>query len=140
MNPETRGADSERETVVLEIHDLEIEAELWQGMAGWNASTLIEGRDFRVMGAANREDALTRLKSNLLSNVEATSALGVKIAATGRPTLTGRANSLALVAWPRDLEAVGGRPLRRPRRVEPAGFVAGHEQLGTQPDLVDAGA
>ena len=78
MNPETRGADSERETVVLEIHDLEIEAELWQGMAGWNASTLIEGRDFRVMGAASREGALTRLKSNLLSNVEATSALGVK--------------------------------------------------------------
>ena len=74
-----RGSgDGERQNVTLEIEDVEIEVQVWQGMSGWNASTLIGGRDFRVMGAADRHDALARLRSSILNNVEATYALGVK--------------------------------------------------------------
>lgn len=67
-----------REKVTIAIHAIEIEAEVWRGMSGWSASALIESRDLRVFGAASREDAMTRLRQNISSDVEATAALGVK--------------------------------------------------------------
>jgi hypothetical protein len=67
-----------RDTVTLKIEAAEVEAQVWSGTAGWNATALIEGREFRIMSATDREDALARLRSAILDNVEATRALGVK--------------------------------------------------------------
>jgi len=39
---------------------------------------VIDGRDYRVMGAADRKDALERLKKSIMANTEATYALGIK--------------------------------------------------------------
>ncbi len=69
---------TEREITSIEFEDLEVEVEVWQSRAGWNASSVIDERDYRVMGAASRGDALTRLKTSILASTEATFALGIK--------------------------------------------------------------
>ena len=68
----------DREVTYIEFDDLEIEVSVWKGMAGWNANAVIDGRDYRAMGGATRDDALTRLKSSISFSTEATFALGVK--------------------------------------------------------------
>jgi hypothetical protein len=73
----TRG-DGARETVTLDIEGVKLKAEVWHGRSGWNASAFVDRRDLRVMGAADRDDALTRLRASILDNVEATHALGVR--------------------------------------------------------------
>ena len=78
MARKRRRGDGWRETVILDLERVELEAEVWQGASGWNASAFIERRDLRVMGAADRDDALTRLCASILGNVEATRVLGVK--------------------------------------------------------------
>ena len=50
----------DREVTYIEFDDIEVEVSVWEGMSGWNANTVIDGRDYRAMGAASREDALTR--------------------------------------------------------------------------------
>ncbi len=78
MPAKTNDNDAEREQVELEVGTATIDARVWSGMSGWNASVEIEGREIRVMGAANRDDALTRLRLSILNNPDATFKLGVK--------------------------------------------------------------
>ena len=68
----------DREVTYIEFDDVEIEVSVWEGMSGWNANAVIDGRDYRAMGTASREDALTRLKSSIQFSTEATFALGIK--------------------------------------------------------------
>jgi len=71
-------ASDDREITYIEFDDIEIEVSVWKGLAGWNANAVIDGRDYRAMGGASREDALTRLRQSLQFSTEATFALGVK--------------------------------------------------------------
>ena len=71
-------ASDDREVTYIEFDDIEIEVSVWKGLAGWNANAVIDGRDYRAMGGASREDALTRLRQSLQFSTEATFALGVK--------------------------------------------------------------
>ena len=68
----------DREVTYIEFDDIEVEVSVWEGMSGWNANAVIDGRDYRAMGAATREDALTRLTSSIRFSTEATFALGIK--------------------------------------------------------------
>ncbi|MCY3957024.1 MAG: hypothetical protein OXG65_01895 [Chloroflexi bacterium] len=77
MSSEPTTSD-DREVTYIEFDDVEIEVSVWEGMAGWNANAVIDGRDYRAMGAASREDALTRLTSSIRFSTEATFALGIK--------------------------------------------------------------
>ncbi len=74
----TNNADADREHVELEIGTATIDARVWSSKSGWSASVDIEGREIRVMGAADRDDALTRLRMSILSSPDATFKLGVK--------------------------------------------------------------
>ena len=71
-------ATDDREVTYIEFDDIEIEVSVWKGLAGWNANAVIDGRDYRAMGAATREDALTRLQHSIQFSTEATFALGIK--------------------------------------------------------------
>ena len=71
-------AKTEREATALELGDIEVAVDVWEGRVGWNASSIIDGRDYRVMGASSREDVLIRLKNTIMASTEATFALGIK--------------------------------------------------------------
>jgi len=72
------AAAGAREKVSIAVHDIDVDAEVWRGLSGWNASASIESRDLRVIGAASRADAMTRLRQTIMTDVDATAALGVK--------------------------------------------------------------
>ena len=69
---------TEREATALELGDIEVAVDVWEGRVGWNAKSIIDGRDYRVMGASSREDVLIRLKNTIMASTEATFALGIK--------------------------------------------------------------
>ncbi len=71
-------ATDDREVTYIEFDDVEVEVSVWEGMSGWNANAVIDERDYRAMGAATREDALTRLQHSIQFSTEATFALGIK--------------------------------------------------------------
>ena len=71
-------AKTEREATTLELGDIEVAVDVWEGRVGWNASSIIDGRDYGVMGASSREDVLIRLKNTIMASTEATFALGIK--------------------------------------------------------------
>lgn len=76
--PSSSPSSPQRESTTLELGDVEVEVSVWQSGSGWNGNSVIDGRDYRVMGAADREDALERLEKSIMSNTEATYALGIK--------------------------------------------------------------
>ena len=76
--PSSSPSSPQRESTILELGGIEVEVSVWQSEFGWNANSVIDGRDYRVMGAADRKDALERLEKSIMSNTEATYALGIK--------------------------------------------------------------
>ena len=77
-NPLSLSSSPDRDSTTLELGDVEVEVSVWESTSGWNANSVIDGRDYRVMGAADRKDALERLKKSIMANTEATYALGIK--------------------------------------------------------------
>jgi len=77
-NPLSLSSSPDRDSTTLELEDVEVEVSVWESTSGWNANSVIDGRDYRVMGAADRKDALERLKKSIMANTEATYALGIK--------------------------------------------------------------
>ena len=70
--------EAARERVNLQVEQVQIDAHVWPGRGGWNASAQIGSREQRVMGAADREDALERLRESILGNAEIAYRLGIK--------------------------------------------------------------
>ena len=69
-NPLSLSSSPDRDSTILELGDVEVEVSVWESTSGWNANSVIDGRDYRVMGAADREDALERLEKSIMAKTE----------------------------------------------------------------------